>query len=86
MKTSILKTNIASKTVTVQFEYDGVVKVRDVNSVFINGKYSKKATEARIKEVALGELNKIDLGVMPLPIQEIVEIEQQEESTDGVAD
>ena len=50
--------------VSVTFTDGEVIHTRDVNVVITDGKYDKTATEARVKEVALGVEHKIKVGVI----------------------
>lgn len=65
MKTTIGPYNSLTKSVTATFEHNGVTHERSVNACHTEkGGYDKKATAARIEEVANGVAVKIDMGVI----------------------
>ncbi len=65
MQTTIGEFDSSTRTVPVTFVEGGVVHQRDVNAALTEaGGYDKKATEARVADVARGVEQKIALGVI----------------------
>lgn len=65
MKITIGKIDTATGTVPVIFEQDGKRHERAVNAVISpDGKHDRKATAARVDEVAGGVANKFALGLL----------------------
>lgn len=68
MQITIGKFNAATGTVPVTFSEGEVEHERDVNAVLgEGGAYDRKATRARVDEVALGVAAKIAAGVIRNP-------------------
>jgi hypothetical protein len=68
MEFRIGKFDASARTVPVTFEHAGVTHKRDVNACLTDaGSYDKKATTARVEEVAQGVAHKIELGVITNP-------------------
>jgi len=68
MKTTIGAYNSTTRAVTVTFDHNGVSHTRDVNACFTDkGHYDKKATTARVQEVANGVTVKIEGGAITNP-------------------
>lgn len=65
MKTTIGKFDAASTTVSVCFELGGQAHDRAVKAVLKpDGKYDRKATAARVAEVAQGVEHKLSIGAL----------------------
>lgn len=65
MKTTIGKLDPATGTVPVRFEGEGWAHNRTVNAVLKpGGKLDRKATEARVAEVAAGVEHKFSIGAL----------------------
>lgn len=65
MKTTIGKFVAATGKVPVRFELDGQVHDRAVVAVLKpDGKYDRKATAARVAEVAAGVEHKLSIGAL----------------------
>lgn len=68
MKIKIGAYDAATRSVPVTFEHDGVTHQRNVNAcIKADGSYDRKATTARVDEVASGVEHKIALGVITNP-------------------
>ncbi|MGU3314238.1 hypothetical protein ACLBWH_01705 [Sphingomonas sp. M6A6_1c] len=68
MKTTIGKHDPETRQVPVVFDPDGVAHRRAVNACYTeDGSYDRKATVARVAQVALGVAAKINLGVIQPP-------------------
>lgn len=68
MKITIGKYDAATRSVRVTFEHECVTHERSVNACLTKaGGYDKKATTARVDEVACGVERKIELGVITNP-------------------
>ena len=50
--------------VEVTFEYNGVTHTRNVNAVITDGQFDEAATGERVRDVARGVKNKIDVGAI----------------------
>lgn len=65
MEYLIGKYDPATRSVPVTFEHNGVKHSRSVNACTTqDGAYDKKATAARVVEVATGVQSKIEIGVI----------------------
>jgi hypothetical protein len=65
MKTTIGAYDPDTRTVPVTFVYAGVTHKRPVNAVLDEaGSYDRKATKARVDEVARGVAHKIQIGAI----------------------
>lgn len=53
-----------TKKVTVTFKNGDATYTRDVNAVYMAGKYDKSATDTRVKEVLAGVAAKLNAGVV----------------------
>lgn len=68
LTTKIGRFDSATRRVAVTFTAGDIVHNRHVNAVTdANGKYDRKATAARVEEVARGVAQKISLGVIVAP-------------------
>ncbi len=68
MKIEIGKFDRATGTVPVTFEQDGKRHKRDVNAVIrADGRHDRKATAARVDQVAAGVAHKFALGLLGDP-------------------
>lgn len=57
--------------VSVTFVSGEITHERIVNAVFVEGAYDADATETRVAEVALGVENKISVGAIQAPQEEV---------------
>lgn len=68
LTTKIGRFDPATRTVPVTFTSGDIVHERDVNAVIdASGKYDRKATSARVEDVARGVAEKISIGVITAP-------------------
>ncbi|WP_303828875.1 hypothetical protein [Asticcacaulis taihuensis] len=86
MKTTIGTFNSATRSVSVTFEHNGVTHTRDVNACLTDkGHYDKKATAARVQEVANGVTHKIESGAITNPPEPEAEPEAEPASVESEA-